>query len=263
MAIPKFKHIYGPVYSWRMGMSLGIDPLSSETKYCNFACTYCQLGNAHKYGLERQVFISPQELIDEVKQLPADCRIDYLTFSGNGDPSLAANLGDLIRAVRSVRQDKVAVITNAANIGQTDVQADLALADLVLVKLDGADEAALQAVNIPAPGVTFKDILAGIKRFRSIYKGKLALQMMLVDSNKDQAQKMADLAREIGPEEVQLNTPLRPSHVKPLSEAEMAELKQLFVKAGLKVLSVYEEEKRDYQPFDADSTVKRHGRYKG
>ncbi len=262
MIAPKFKHIYGPVHSWRIGMSLGIDPLSTETKYCNYNCPYCQLGLASAHGLERKVFISPNDLASEIKALPADVVIDYLTFSGNGEPTLALNLGDLIKAAKAACPKRVAVISNAALIDRPDVQADLCLADLVLVKIDAADETLFQKVNQPAQGLTLAGIVAGIKSFRKLYKGKLAVQSMFVGSNKGQAENIARLVREIGPDEVQLNTPLRPSMVKPLSEAEMAEIKKPFVTAGLNVLSVYEEEKREYRPFDDCSTEKRHGRYR-
>ncbi|MBF0386708.1 MAG: radical SAM protein [Candidatus Omnitrophica bacterium] len=256
-----FKHIYGPVYSWRMGMSLGIDPLSHSGKYCSFACPYCQLGAAQEYGIERRNFILPADLTAEILSLPADCRIDYLTFSGNGEPTLAANLADLIKAARQASPNKVAVITNSATITQKDVQSDLALADLVLFKLDAADEAVFQQVNRPAPGITLAKIVEGIKAFRKIYKGKLALQMMFVSYNQSSATQMAQIARDIAPDEVHLNTPLRPSALPPLSVGEMSAIKRIFVASGLPVLSVYEEEKKEYKPFDAAATVRRHGRY--
>ena len=262
MLIQKFKHIYGPVYSWRMGMSLGIDPLSSEVKYCNFGCPYCQLGGAKEHGVERRVFVSPDELAAEIKALPTDCAIDYLTFSGNGEPTLALNLGELIKAAKQARPGRVAVITNAVLVGLKDVQADLCLADLVLLKLDAGDEQSFQKVNLPAPGITLEGVLKGIKLFRRVYTGKVALQMMFVGHNKDQAAVMAGIAAEIMPDEIQLNTPLRPSPVKPLSEGEMLEIKKYFLARGLNVRSVYEEEKKEYRPFDAEATIKRHGRYK-
>jgi wyosine [tRNA(Phe)-imidazoG37] synthetase (radical SAM superfamily) len=259
--VSTFKHIYGPVYSWRMGMSLGIDPLSTAVKYCNFGCPYCQLGGAKEYGVERRAFITPEELTAEIKALPADCAIDYLTFSGNGEPTLAANLGELILAAKAARPNRVAVITNATTAGMKDVQADLCLADLVLLKIDAGDEASFHKVNLPAPGITLAGVVSGIMALRQVYTGKLALQMMFVGHNKAQAGAMARIAARIAPDEVQLNTPLRPSPVKALTEAEMLEVKAPFTALGLKVLSVYEEEKKAYVPFDAEATVKRHGRY--
>ncbi len=242
-------------------MSLGIDPLAATGKYCNFGCSYCQLGVSREYGVERRVFVSPVEIAAEINALPPDCRIDYLTFSGSGEPTLAANLGDLISAVKQARPGKVAVITNAALMARQDVQADLTLADLVLLKMDAGDDASFKKVNVPAPGITRAEIMAGIKAFRASYPGTLALQMMFVGDNIAQARQMARLACEIMPDEVQLNTPLRPSPVQPLSEEEMASIKNIFLAEGLKARSVYEQEKQACAPFDAGATVRRHGRY--
>lgn len=261
MTAPQFKYIYGPVYSWRMGFSLGIDPLNTSTKNCNFDCSYCQLGRFEALPSERRVFVPASWIVEEVKALPAGCQIDYLTFSGNGEPTLASNLGEMIQALRDVRPEKVAVITNATLIMRRDVQKDLRMADLVLVKMDAADQETFEAMNHPAKGVLLADIIKGIKDFRKTFEGRLALQIMFVESNKAQAPQMAALAREINADEIQINTPLRPSAVKPLSEGEMAQIKKHF--DGMNVRCVYDEERKAYQPFDDSSTEKRHGRFKG
>src|SRR3989338_2737845 len=109
-----FKYIYGPVYSWRLGMSLGIDPLARKEKICNFNCIYCQLGPTRHYTAERHLFVTPHELEKEIKQITDLDEIDTITFSGRGEPTLAANLGELIKIVRKYRKEKIAVITNGA-----------------------------------------------------------------------------------------------------------------------------------------------------
>ncbi len=261
MTAPKFKYIYGPVYSWRMGFSLGIDPLNTPTKSCNFGCSYCQLGQGDVLSSSRRVFVSPAWIIEEIKALPQGCQIDYLTFSGNGEPTLASNLGEMILALRDVRPEKIAVITNATTITRQDVQKDLGLADLVLFKIDAPDQEIFEKINHPAQGLQLADIIKGIKDFKKTFKGKLALQIMFMEANKAYAAEIAKIAREIAPDEVQLNTPLRPCPVAPLSQADMAEIKTHF--EGMNVRSVYEEEKKAYQPFDDSSTAKRHGKFRG
>jgi wyosine [tRNA(Phe)-imidazoG37] synthetase (radical SAM superfamily) len=260
MTASAFKYIYGPVYSWRLGMSLGVDPLNTERKYCNFACSYCQLGAANSFGVERKVFVSVEDIVSELKGLPADVCIDYVTFSGNGEPTLAANLGAMIRAVHSGFAFKTAVITNSSTIQDAAVRLDLAEADFVLFKLEAADQKTFEAVNVPCPGITLEKIVAGLVDFRKTFKGRMALQIMMTEANKDSAAEIARMARRIAPDEVQLNTPLRPSPVKPLDEGQMFLIKRAF--SGLKVLSVYEEEKRRYEPFDDAATRKRHGQYR-
>ena len=173
---------------------------------------------------------------------------------------MAANLGELIDQARRVRPGKVAVITNGTLLGDKRVQQELKSVDLILVKLEVADEPSLQALNHPSAGISFTSLLSGIKAFRAQFTGRFALQIMFVGRNKAQAEGIARLAREIAPDEVQLNTPLRPSPEKPLTPQEMAQIKTYF--AGLNVRSVYEEEKKAYQPLDEQATARRHGEAK-
>ncbi|NTV30174.1 MAG: radical SAM protein [Candidatus Omnitrophica bacterium] len=265
MSAPQFKHIYGPVYSWRIGRSLGIDPLSGNIKFCNYDCNYCQLGSAEQLS-GRQVFVPVESILAEIRALPADCQIDYYTFSGSGEPTLAANLGEMIRAVKALKpggQNKVAVITNSSSIIKPEVQADLRLADLILFKIDAPNQEIFEQVNRPVEGLKLADIVGSIKLFRKSFTGRLALQIMFTDDNREYAAELAAIARDIAPDEVQLNTPLRPSPVRPLAADDMAQIKRVFVAAGLRVLSVYEEEKKAYEPFNNIATEKRHGKFKG
>ena len=255
----KYKYIYGPVYSWRMGTSLGIDPVTAKGKICNFDCVYCQLGRTVKSHTQREEFVSVDAIMAEIDSLPP-MPIDYYTFSGRGEPTLARNLGEMIRALRARGKGKVAVITNAALIHQRDVRRDLALADFVLVKLDACDQETLTQVDVPATGIDFKKIIKGIKAFRKEFAGKLALQVMFIEQNKHHAAAIAEVARDIKPDEVQINTPLRPCAVKPLDRKEMAEIKKYF--KGLPAVSVYDAKRKDIRPLDDKETIRRHGNFK-
>ncbi len=262
MVQPKFKYIYGPVHSWRMGMSLGVDPISSVTKICNLNCTYCQLGCSAGVadGSERRVYVPASEIAGELEALDEDVRVDYVTFSGNGEPTLASNLGQMIREARRLRPWKIAVITNGTLLGRKDLQADLGGADLVLVKLEASDEDTFQALNRPSAGITYAGVVEGIRDFRRGFKGRMALQVMFIEKNKDQGEAIARLSADLGADEVQLNTPLRPCAEKPLTPYQMVVLKKCF--AGQNVRSVYEEEKKDFLPFDDEATKRRHGQFK-
>ena len=252
------KYIYGPVYSWRMGMSLGIDPITAKKKICNFDCIYCQLGRTTEFYNERENFVSVDDIMKEINSLPA-IDIDYYTFSGRGEPTLAKNLGAMIRSVRKLTQGRVAVITNAALIDQKGVQEDLMLADLVLAKLDACDEESLNIVDIPGKGVEFPKIVQGIKDFKKKFKGKLALQIMFIDENKKHAKAIAEIARDIDADEIQINTPLRPGGT-PLGEKDLISIKKYF--KSLPAMTVYEMERRDVEPFDEKETILRHGNFK-
>jgi len=255
----RFKYIYGPVFSWRMGLSLGIDPISTGKKICNFDCLYCQLGRTVKFYTQREDFVSVEDILQEIKMLPPT-DIDYFTFSGRGEPTLAKNLGAMIQAVRLETGGKIAVITNAASLDDRGVREDLKLADYVLAKLDASDEESFNAVDIPAEKILFSQIIRGIKLFKDEFKGKLALQVMFIRQNQKYAKAMADLARGLDPDEIQINTPLRPGGAAPLTEPELLEIKAFF--KGLPVTTVFEAERRQVQPFEERGTILRHGNYK-
>ena len=239
-------------------MSLGIDPITAKKKICNFDCIYCQLGRTTEFYNERENFVPVKDIMTEISSLPA-IDIDYYTFSGRGEPTLALNLGEMIRSVRQLTQGKVAVITNAANIDQKGVQEDLILADLVLAKLDACNEESLNIVDIPGKGVEFSKIVQGIKDFKKKFKGKLALQIMFIEENKKHAKAIAAIARDIDANEIQINTPLRPGGT-PLGEEDLIDIKKHF--ADLPAMTVYEMERRDVEPFDEKETILRHGNFK-
>ena len=231
------KYIYGPVLSWRLGVSLGVDIISKAEKVCSFDCIYCQVGKTDILTNKRQAFVSTNEVIREVEGLP-EFKIDYITFSGRGEPTLASNLGEVIREIKKIRKDKIAVITDSSLIDREDVQKDLSLADLVIAKLDACSGEIFNKINRPLRGITFDKIIKGIKIFKSGFKGRLTLQIMFIDENRSCVRELARIAREIDPDEIQLNTPLRPCGVKPLSQGDLNALKEYF--KGMNVVSVYD-----------------------
>ena len=106
-----------------------------------------------------------EDILKEVESLP-DISIDYITFSGKGEPTLAENLGSLIRSIRAIRQESVAVITNASLINRQDVQNELSCADFVIVKLDASSRESFIKVNRPCQGIEFDVLITGMKEFR-------------------------------------------------------------------------------------------------
>ncbi len=256
----KFKYIYGPIYSWRLGRSLGIDPLSQPDKICTFDCSYCQIGETRLFNAGRKVFVSTNAILKELASLPKNVKIDYITISGRGEPTLAENLGDIIKRIKKIRKEKIAVITNASLINKSDVQDDLKYADFVLLKLDANAEDLFIDINRPDPGIRFGDVVKGIKRFSENYRGRLALQVMFVARNKVYAREIVKMAQKLGIKEVQLNTPLREGAEKPLSKQEMDTIKKYF--KGMKIDYVYGAKRKEVKPMDKEESEKRHGRDK-
>ena len=253
----KYKYIYGPVPSWRLGSSLGIDPISGKEKICSFDCVYCQLGNAGVRTKKRKVFIPAEKVIEEISSLPP-VDIDYITFSGRGEPTLAKNLGEMIAGVKKIRKEPVAVLTNAGLFHEKEVRHDVSKADLVVAKLDASSEELFRKINRPVRGINLSKVIESIKIFSKKYNGKLALQIMFLDDNEKYAKEIAQIAKEIAADEVQLNTPLRPCAVKPLSKKRMKEIELYF--KGLNAISVYKSVRKKVKPVSKKDTLKRRGK---
>lgn len=247
--------IYGPVSSWRLGRSLGIDLLSTRGKTCSFDCVYCQLGRTINLLAERREFVSIEEL-DKALEAVRGVNADYATFSGMGEPTLASNLGQAIELTRATLNLPIAILTNSSLMPRDDVRNELTRADLVVAKIDAPTEELFHKINRPYLECVFDDILQSIQSFRKQYHGKLALQTMFIKANICYAAEMAKLAKQLSPDEIQINTPLRPCPVKPLTPGEIATIRHDFT--GLSgVETVYEAERPDVVPFDLEATLRR------
>ncbi|MFH1593813.1 MAG: radical SAM protein [Candidatus Omnitrophota bacterium] len=261
--VRRYKHIYGPVFSWRLGRSLGVDPVyTGKHKVCSFDCVYCQAGRTHSVADKRRVFISTKAIMAEIKRLP-DLGVDYFTLSGNGEPTLAKNLGSIISGIRKIRSEKIAVITNSSLMERSDVRRDLARADLVMAKLDADSKDLFARINRPAASVRFSGVIKGLKTFSSGHKKRLALQVMFTRDNKRLAKEIARIASGVDPAEIEINTPLREGPVKPLSEREIGRIKEIFVEAvgqkNIKIVNVYDVKKRSIKPMSRTDLLKRRG----
>jgi wyosine [tRNA(Phe)-imidazoG37] synthetase (radical SAM superfamily) len=200
--------VYGPVRSWRVGFSLGID-LLCRNSICSFNCTYCQLGSIQVKTNARQLFVPTAKVREDLES--SDWRkADIITLSGSGEPSLATNMGEVIEAAGAFTSKPVLVLTNGTLLHLSSVRQELSLADRVYLKLDAASDESLRRVNRPVEGVTLTRIVENAREFRREYSGYFALQMMFVHSNRREVEEFAQLIERIRPDEVQVNTPTRP-----------------------------------------------------
>ena len=93
-----YKHVFGPVPSRRLGISLGVDLVVSKS--CNLNCIFCECGATKKIQLERQRFKNMNEILNEIQSVLKDIRPDYITFSGSGEPTLSLDLGNISKAIK-------------------------------------------------------------------------------------------------------------------------------------------------------------------
>uniref|UniRef100_A0A7C4CD86 Radical SAM protein n=1 Tax=candidate division WOR-3 bacterium TaxID=2052148 RepID=A0A7C4CD86_UNCW3 len=231
--------VYGPVPSRRLGLSLGINIIPRKT--CTLDCCYCQLGRTTRKTLQRCSFFPVADILAQVRaavrhsrNAGGKSRISFLTFSGEGEPTLNSDIGRLIRRLKREFSIPVAVITNSTLITDPQVRRDLYAADLVVPSLDAADQRTFMKVDRGHRSLKIAAIIAGLKLFRRHYRGQLWLEIMLVRGINDSPEQLMQLRRaawEIRPDRVHLNTVVRPPAEKwarPLPPDDLEQVKMLF-----------------------------------
>jgi wyosine [tRNA(Phe)-imidazoG37] synthetase (radical SAM superfamily) len=206
---------FGPIVSRRFGRSLGINNI--RPKRCSYACVYCQVGPTPRTETLRQRFFSPDEIFDAVAVKVAECRragerIDVISFVPDGEPTLDANLGESILAVRQMGLP-VAVITNGSLLWVEAVRRDVALADIVSIEIDTVDDRVWKRLNRPSPALSLPAVLEGMKEFARETRGALWTQTMLIPGMNDQPaglERVGDFLAELTPARAFLSTPTRP-----------------------------------------------------
>jgi wyosine [tRNA(Phe)-imidazoG37] synthetase (radical SAM superfamily) len=236
---PRHSFVYGPVPSRRLGLSLGINIIPNKT--CTLDCIYCQCGKTTKKTLERRSFFPINDILSAVRAAvrpsplaPRPSSPDFLTFSGEGEPTLNKDIGRIIRRLKREFSIPVAVITNSTLLSDPQVRRDLYAADLVVPSLDAADQRNFARVDRCHRDLSVRDIIEGLKLFRRGYRGKMWLEIMLVKGINDSVEHVVALRKaawEIRPDRVQLNTVVRPpaeKFAKPLSRDDLEQIQLLF-----------------------------------
>jgi wyosine [tRNA(Phe)-imidazoG37] synthetase (radical SAM superfamily) len=191
------------------------------------------LGRTTKKTIDRSPYGDADAIIAELSQLlQGQEKIDYITMSGSGEPTLSSQLGEIIRRVKGITSIPVAVITNGTLLHHESVREELRAADLVVPSLDAVSEEIFRVVNQPHPGITVSHMLAGLTQFRKDFDGQLWLEIMLLKGVNDSPEEIERIREAIAPiafDRVQLNTPVRPAWdtgITPLTAPELDRIRE-------------------------------------
>ncbi|MBA3006601.1 MAG: radical SAM protein [Proteobacteria bacterium] len=209
------KYLFGPVYSRRLGHSLGIDLL--PPKICSLNCVYCEVGPTTDLTCDRKEYVPTEEILKEIDQVlargAAERHIDVFTLTAMGEPTLHTGLGEIIAYLKKKTDKPVAVLTNGTLFFDPKVRAELSAADIVIPSLDAARQESFDRVNQPAAAVNLEQVIEGLALFSREFRGEVWLEILLV---RDMNDSLADLValqqavRRIHPARIQLNTVARP-----------------------------------------------------
>lgn len=231
-----YQHLFGPVPSRRLGMSLGVDLVPH--KVCTLNCIYCECGRTTDLTLERKDYVSCDAVTKELNHYlcnhPAP---DHITFSGAGEPTLNAGIGRVLEYIKQHHAGiPAAVLTNGTLFWQEAVRAELLTADRVLPSLDAATNKVFQKINRPVHGLDVEQIIEGLETFRKRYSGKIWLEVFIAPGVNDGETELARLKkaiRRIQPDLVQLNTLDRPGTIDDLQAASGEALERIIDFWGL------------------------------
>jgi wyosine [tRNA(Phe)-imidazoG37] synthetase (radical SAM superfamily) len=229
----KYQHVFGPVPSRRLGLSLGIDPVPLKT--CTYDCIYCQLGRTNHRTVERREYVPLENILADLdRKLETQPSLDYLTLSGSGEPTLYQPLDELIRQLKQRHPAPVAVLTNGSLLWDPEVRESIREADLVVPSLDAGDENLFRYINRPHPQISFEKMVAGLMEFRRDFAKPIWLEVFLlggVTALEAEVAKIARIVKDIKPDRVQINSVARPpaeEFAYPVSRERLEQLARAF-----------------------------------
>lgn len=251
------KYLFGPVPSRRLGISLGVDLVPH--KVCTLNCVYCEVGRTTLLTLERKEYVPINAVIAELNEYLANGPdLDFITFSGQGEPTLNSGLGKVINHIKANHpRYKVAILTNGTLFWDGSVRREVMRADVILPDLDAVSQNVFQKLNRPHLDLDSARIIAGLKELRKEFPGKIYMEVFMVEGLNDTESELA-LLREsllmLKPDIVQLNTLDRPgseSWVRPMPRARLQKIAQYF--APLKVdIVANPQSRKKIQSFNTD-----------
>ncbi|NIR48212.1 radical SAM protein [candidate division KSB1 bacterium] len=242
--------IYGPVNSRRLGRSLGVNLLPTTFKMCSLNCSYCQYGWTSKmtrYGEDyREFFPSVQQVLlalkDALNGHPND--FDYITFSGNGEPTLHPDFSKIVDLVIETKaylrsNAKTAILSNSTTCGEPRIKEALDKIDLPIMKLDVGNERAFRKVNHGIPPITLESIMEGLKSLNQYTVQSMFIQGVVDNSTDFEVNSWIEKLLELKPMGVQIYSLDRGAASNRLNRVQMERLEQIAELAekrtGLKV----------------------------
>lgn len=211
--------IYGPILSRRLGRSLGINLLPIDRKVCSFDCLYCQYNQTNSLTnlAPRESLPSIDEVLNAVeKALKKPRTVDYLTFSGNGEPTIHPDFHQIVEGVKTLRDrfrpnTKLAILSNSSRVLYPDVVAALQLMDAPMMKLDAGDEETFQVINRPVANLHIKEIISGLRLIPNLMVQTMFIQGRVSNVYGDPFDAWVKAVVELRPQKVHIYSTERPT----------------------------------------------------
>jgi wyosine [tRNA(Phe)-imidazoG37] synthetase (radical SAM superfamily) len=241
-----YKHLFGPVPSRRLGISLGVDLVYH--KVCSLDCVYCECGPTTRLTRQRAEYVPVEEVKEELERyFSFNPDPDYITFSGSGEPTLHTGIGTVIDFIKERKKGvSVAVLTNGTLLNLTEVRQELMNADLIIPSLDAALTKTFRKINRPCDAIDVKEYIEGIRAMKAEFSGKLWLEILILpgyNDSKEDLLKLKEAAERIRPDKIQLNTLDRPgtrASLTAVSSERLKEIAAFFESDNMEIIAAYQ-----------------------
>lgn len=177
--------VFGPVKSRRLGVSLGINLLPTDSKVCTFNCIYCECGWTDK-GTNVGILPRREDVIGRLEAVLTErsqnnLPIDAITFAGNGEPTMHPDFVEIVEDTLSLRKRlfpnaRISVLSNATLIHKPRIAHVLQKVDDNILKLDSGIEETVKKINCPLGDFNLDQLIENLQQF----KGDLTIQSMFI-----------------------------------------------------------------------------------
>lgn len=229
--------VYGPIASRRFGHSLGINILPTEVKFCLSNCIYCQYGWTSLPEMRKVKLRPAEEILEEIERdfstrFSSKPRIDALTFSGNGEPTLHPELDALVRGVKFLRdrycpEAPLAILSDSTRVHLPEVRRVLSDLDERYMKLDAGDAETFSRVNHPVTQMNWDGMVRGLAALPPVILQSLFISSPVDNSAGEAFRHWLETVARIQPKAVYVYTVSRPSsdpRVRPVNVGRLAEI---------------------------------------
>lgn len=254
-----FKHVFGPVPSRRLGVSLGVDLVNPKS--CNMNCVFCECGATKKLTLKRERFKDPEEIKKEIVEALKRIRPDYITFSGSGEPTLSKDIGEIVDWIKGYTDVKVCIITNGLLLDDSKVVEEIKRVDLIIPTLNSIDNLLFKKINRPSIESDVSQVMGGLRNLSEKYTGDVYVETFIIEGlndSDDHTERMANFLKNIRFTKLQLNSLDRPGTeewVRPASKEGLKRIKERYIQLGIKNVEIVSEMKEIDKKIDVDEEL--------
>ena len=230
--------VFGPIFSRRLGNSLGVNLLPENGKICTFDCIYCECG-WNEDGREdtqlpntAKVRTALEEKLIQVQR--EKIMVDSITFSGDGEPTIHPDFPRIIDDTIMLRDRyypsaKISVLSNATQVHRPEILEALRKVDNPIMKIDAPTNELVQKINKPMPGYDIARVVEALKRFN----GEFVIQTMFLKSKDFDSSSpevlvgWMDIVRLLRPRKIMAYTIARPTPEEGLQKFTVEEMRTM------------------------------------